>query len=122
METSNTVEPSSPRRTRPSNATKRLGLPDLPVKKRTRAEKQADERSLADKRATKAAKAKAAIEHIGRLEQSMETNQAAAIAPVKPVRPRLKTAKEQEAVTREAKPSNGKVFSIMMRCPDSPVE
>ncbi|KAN0085855.1 hypothetical protein V8E55_006989 [Tylopilus felleus] len=70
-----------------SNATKHLGLPDAPSKRRTPAEKHTDEESLADKQAMKAAKAKAAVEQMSRLEQKMETAQAAAIASVKPVCP-----------------------------------
>ncbi|KAG6379636.1 hypothetical protein JVT61DRAFT_10154 [Boletus reticuloceps] len=108
---SNTAKLVSPRRTRPSNANKRVGLPDLPAKKRTSAEKQADEQRLTDQRTAKAAKTKAAIEKMGRIEQKMETDQAAAVAPVKPVRPRprQKVGKSQGATNTEGSLPNGKL-------------
>lgn len=110
------TKPASPRRTRPSNATKRLGLPDLPAKKRTSAEKQADDKSLADQHAAKAVKSQAAIERMGRLEKQMETDQAATIAPVKPVRPRPRPRIVKSQATAdadsEANPTNGKASLI----------
>ena len=110
MDTSNTAKPS-PRRTCASNATKRLGLPDLPSKRRTPAEKRADEQNLADEQAVKANKAKTAVEQMGRLEQKMQTAQAATIASAKPVhpRPRPKVVKGHRATNEEGSQPNGKV-------------
>ena len=116
MDTSNMAKPS-PRRMHMSNATKCLGLPNAPSKRRTPAEKRADEESLADEQAAKAAKAKAAVEQMGRLEQKMETAQAAAIASVKPVRPHLrpKVVKGRGATNIEGSQPNGKVSSSLRR-------
>ncbi|KAG6370243.1 hypothetical protein JVT61DRAFT_10703 [Boletus reticuloceps] len=100
---SNTAKPVSPRRTRSSNVNKHVGLPDLPAKKRRSAEKRVDEQRLADQHTAKAAKTKAAIEKMGRIKQKMETDQATAVAPVKPVclRPCQKVRKIQGATNTE---------------------
>lgn len=108
---SNTAQPVPPtsRKTRPSNPTKRLGLPDLPAKKRTSAEKRADEKIVADQQAAKAIKTKDAIKQMGMLEQKMETDQAAALAPVKPVRPHPKLFKKKGTVgIEDGKPASAK--------------
>ena len=80
----NTV-PGSPRRTRPSNVNKHLGLPDAPQKKRTMAEKRNNDQLVAAARKAKQTVTRQAIEDIGDLEAKMAVEQKAATAPVKPV-------------------------------------
>ena len=83
----------------PSNTTKRLGLPDLPAKKSTSAKKQADEKVLTDQQAVKTVKTKKEIEQMDMLKQKMETDQAAAIAPVKTVCPHPKPVRKGKALS-----------------------
>ena len=113
----NAANQALPHKTRASNVTKHPGLPDLPSKKRTPAEKQADEQGITDKQAAKAAKVKTAVEQMGRLEQKMETAQAAAIASVKPVHPHPhpKVVKNQAAENEEASQPDGEASLFAMK-------
>ena len=83
-----TPVPTSTQRTRPSNVGKRLGLPDVPKKRRTPAEKRADNQLLADSHAPKEAAIQQAIQQVGDLENRMASDQVAATAPMKPVHPK----------------------------------
>ncbi|KAF8834004.1 hypothetical protein BDN67DRAFT_985639 [Paxillus ammoniavirescens] len=85
---------TSPRRTRPLNSTKRLGLPDAPVKRCTPAEKKADEQLIVDAQAAKDASFKQAVKRLGKMEDKMEVEQAEMAIPAKPVRPCARAIKK----------------------------
>ena len=110
----NAANQALPRKTRASNVTKHPGLPDLPSKKRTPAEKQADEQGITNKQA---AKVKTAVEQMGRLEQKMETAQATASASAKPVhpRPRPKVVKNRAADNEEASQPDSEASLFAMK-------
>lgn len=91
------METPAPRRTRPSNANKRLGLPDLPQKKRSPAEKKDDDERIAAVRAEKTIAAQQAVQDIAVLENHMARKQAAATAHVKPVQPQPRVVKKSRA-------------------------
>lgn len=76
-----------------SNADKHLGLPDVPKKRRSPAEKKADEQKLTDLRSEKEAAVARVIQQMGAMEGKMAGNQAAATAAAKPIRPHAKTTK-----------------------------
>ena len=83
-----TPVPTSIQRTRPSNAGKHLGLPGAPKKRRTPAEKRADDQLLANSHAAKEAAIQQAIQQVGDLKNKMASDQVAATAPMKPVHPK----------------------------------
>ena len=93
--------PTCDRKTRATNVDQRLGLPDVPKKRRSPAEKKADEQKLADLRAAKEATVAQAIQKMGELENEMAGDQAAAIAVAKPIRPRAKTKNGPKAMEGE---------------------
>ncbi|KAF8839053.1 hypothetical protein BDN67DRAFT_1012639, partial [Paxillus ammoniavirescens] len=84
----------SPRRTRLKNATQHPGIPDIPAKRCTTAEKKADDQALADAEAVKEAALKQAVLRMGKMENKMAVEQRQAATPVKPVRPRPKVVKK----------------------------
>ncbi|KIK82057.1 hypothetical protein PAXRUDRAFT_14924 [Paxillus rubicundulus Ve08.2h10] len=84
----------SPRHTRLKNATQHPGIPDIPAKRPTTAEKKADDQALADAEAVKEAALKQAVLHMGKMENKMAAEQRQAATPVKPVRPHPKVVKK----------------------------
>ncbi|KAF8119395.1 hypothetical protein EV363DRAFT_1198796 [Boletus edulis] len=87
-----TTEPNSSRRTRAGNASKHPGQPDVPAKRRTPAQKQADDAHLLDHESMKNANALLTLANIASVEEAMETSQTAkrTAAAKKGVRPSTK--------------------------------
>jgi hypothetical protein len=84
----------STRKTCSSNMNKRMGLLDLPQKRRTPAEKKADDELVANARAEREATSSQALQKIGELEEKMKTEQTATkVSVAKPIRPAAKNSK-----------------------------
>ena len=84
----------STRKTCPSNVNKRMGLLDLPQKRRTLAEKKADDELVANAQAEREATTSQALQEVGELEERMKNKQAAIkVSVTKPVRPAAKNSK-----------------------------
>lgn len=88
------MEPSTPlpsRRTRATNAAKHPGLPDAPAKRRTAAEKLADDAELLELQATKDTTAILTLNRLASVEEAMEASQTAQrMASKKGIRPKIK--------------------------------
>ncbi|KAH7903216.1 hypothetical protein BJ138DRAFT_1195759, partial [Hygrophoropsis aurantiaca] len=83
--------PVSPRRTRPGNATAHPGQPvlDIMQKRRTRSQKESDDRAIQDAKDAKELAAQKGYHRIAELEMAMEDAQNSAKAmKAKPVRPK----------------------------------
>lgn len=88
----------SPRRTRTSNATKHPGLPDAAPRRRSHAEKVADDAHQSELQALQNAKALHTLANIASIEEAMEASQQAKHTTtkngVRPTKPRTMTAKD----------------------------
>lgn len=86
------TELTSTRRTRMSNATKHPGLPDAPTKRRSHAEKLADDVEQSELQAAQQTKVQLTLEKIASVKEAMEASQDAKCLAMKkgtrPSRPR----------------------------------
>jgi hypothetical protein len=89
---------ASPRRTRTTNATKHPGLLDAPSRRRSRAEKVADDAHQSELQALQNAKALHTLDTIASVEEAMEASQQAKRSTIKngvrPTKPRTMTVKD----------------------------
>lgn len=84
----------STRKTHPSNVNKRLGLPDLPQKRRTPVEKKADDELLVNARVHREATANQTLQRVNDLEAKMKDDQEITMVSIaKPVCPAIVKSK-----------------------------